>query len=327
MKKIKWKAVLSLVLASVSLSTLASAAPPQCSAPSVKVAGGGASDVGHGDGSVNGYDYQADSFYGWCAEVAGWISDVQMEANGMLPMEGRAHIVRQVEKMLRAYRGGKLPMEPMTYSLLQRIKEIDAIFPYCEWHSDGEGSSRYNVPSDKGNGSAILVLSHLLDVAKNVNQNFDVNRWLDFASMNPFPRCGEKKWNDELYETCSPMYLSYIQSARLLLSELFGEAHANSPGSNVFDAMGADRWELQAMERISRWLAADVARDIFGRRFDCVRGRLVRMNQDLHAYLGRTTTNPYSDRRKRVETRARLGEVLAVLDTFGPNYQWGSCGN
>lgn len=241
------------------------------------------------------------AFPRWCNAIQGWLTDIiLMTAAASNLAEARGYLTGELQAVLSAYDQGSLPMQPLTYSILSRALKMQATFPH--------GSS--GRAQELGDQVAVLLLEHMISVAKRVNQDFDIPKLMPVYQY--YYRCGR---NCDEYEY-SNFYVDYINSAKAVLNEFYAPAIPQQPElGKLLDAMAYDRWELASLGELLDWMISDLSRSMFQRSFDCVVMQLRILRERLSSYLSGGGQNAIrDDRRMRQYVEASLGEVLNVLN-------------
>ncbi len=286
----------------------------------------------------------------WCHSVQGMINEtltmVQYSNN---TSQARSFLVESIQNILAAYEGGVIPLQPMTYSLLSKALAVSLIFPSscmnnCALPSNCAGftSCQSSGQAVLGDQVAVIVLQHLLRVARTVSVNFDVPRFVPL--LNILGTCGvQHQIVSDLRPTNPPghscngssfspehlnqdFYLDYIASTKLVIEQFFQPALSSQPNrGSLLEAMANDRWELEALSQLLAWIIDDISRDIFQRQLACVKVQLEVVKMRLDNYLQGMQQAPFNDRTMRYYVEQSLQQVLSVLQNYTYQNGQGSC--
>lgn len=293
-----------------------------CALPVTAKAGG--SDIGNGGygdpTNPNVVTYPMMPIQKWCSQAKGML-DEALSYSSLFDthLMRRKALVESIQQILRAYQGGSVPMQPLTYTLLARTLEMNMVFPSRETAPIGGWG-------DRGDETAYIVLFHMVDAAQRVNTLFDTARYLPFYEH--YTKCPGGQCTKLPAFDFGPFYTSYVQGTRLVLAEFFAPAYPDpqyKDRGNVLSAMSHDMWELKAMLKIIDWVLVDVRSDVFSRALECLTGRLELTRQRLHAYLADSSKSPFNAVTMRRYVEQSLAGILTELDSFVYQDGQGKC--
>lgn len=266
---------------------------------------GGGSDVGNGGlgGStvLNIIPAHLPHWDGWCESAGGMLQDALQWArfSGSLS-ESRAFLVDSIRNLLASYEGQERRFQPLTYTFLATVLEIDRVFPQ----------------TPLGHQTAVVVLHRFISNAIVINREFDIPRFVPWV----------EHFHERGFEPVLPMAVDGISAIRALLSGLFEPALADRPNrGSILDAMGTDDWELRAVSVLMGWVERTLEAEIFGRRLACLHAQVHSARTRLDRYLSGIATAPFDSRLMRTYVESTLEGVLNQLDTFDGNR--GVCGS
>lgn len=321
--RISWVLSAGLAAFAISIGALADN-PPKIPK---EVEGG---DIGNGsDGETmrpGAIIYPSMPTVQWCSRAQGMLRDTMSYAllfdNYYLR---RKAMVESFESILKAFQGGEIGMQPLTYTLLQRAHQMNAVFPSRE-------NSASAAAGERGDEAAFVVLFHIAQVALRVNAHFDTQSYVPYyeryVRCAPKSSCRRPNRPAPAFEF-GPFYTAYVQSTRLVLGEFFAPAYSDpayAGRGDVLNVMSHDTWELKALLKIIDWVLADVNSDVFGRALECLKGRLLVVRQRLDDFLSNASKTPFSPPIMRRYVKGSLRSTLADLDSFVYHDGRGRCG-